>query len=158
MPPAPGIEHLRLRSSPDVVWAALDEPEALCRALPGCDSVERDGPERFRAVLTSKVAFVTIRVDVVARYEEVSRPNHLRLLLDGSPRGLSGSFHVEIPVDIAPTDDGGAELAYSMTIAIDGSLKAIAGPAIDQGLRREFAEALLRLDERYAPVETDSAS
>ena len=75
--------------------------------------MERDGPDGFRAVLSSKVAFITVRVDVVARYEEVDRPRHLRLVLDGSPRGLSGSFHVEIAVDISPIEDGGSDVSYT---------------------------------------------
>ena len=114
--------------------------------LPGCDSVEREGPDRFRAVLRSKVTFITIRVDVVARYEEVDRPRHLRLVLDGSPRGLSGSFHVEIPIDLAPSADGGSDVSYSIDVTVDGSLRAMAGPAIEQGLRHEFAQALGELD------------
>lgn len=105
-------------------------------------------------MLASKVAFITVRVDVVARYAEVDRPRHLRLVLDGSPRGLSGSFHVEIPVDIAPAGDGGSDVAYSMDVAVEGALRAIAGPAIDQGLRREFAQALADLDARYAADNT----
>ena len=145
--PAPEIAHVRLRSSPETAWAALDEPETLCHILPGCDSVEPDGPDRFRAVLSSKVAFMTIRVDVVARYEEVDRPRHLRLVLDGSPRKLSGSFHVEIPIDLALADDGGSDVSYSMDVTVEGSLRAMAGPAIDQGLRREFAQALRQLDD-----------
>lgn len=148
--PEHAADHVQLRSSPETAWTALDDPETLCRLLPGCDSVERDGPDRFRAVLSSKVAFITVRVDVLARYEEVDRPRHLRLVLDGSPRGLSGSFHVEIPIDIAPAAEGGSDLAYTMDVAVEGSLRAIAGPAIEDGLRREFARALLDLDARSA--------
>jgi carbon monoxide dehydrogenase subunit G len=139
-------ETINLQSSPETAWAALDEPEMLCRALPGCDSLERDGPDRFRAVLSSKVAFMTVRVDVVARYAEVDRPRHLRLVMDGSPRGLAGSFHAEIPVDIAAADGGGSVVAYSVAITVEGALRAIAGSAIEDGLRREFAQALRTLD------------
>ena len=143
--PAADVLHVHMRSSPEVAWSALDEPATLCRALPGCDSVERDGPDRFRAVLRTKVAFMTIRIDVVARYEEVDRPRHLRLVLDGSPRGLSGSFHVEIPIDMLAAE-GGSDVSYAVEVAVEGSLRAVAGPAIADGLRREFAAALLELD------------
>jgi carbon monoxide dehydrogenase subunit G len=152
-PPPPGageIGHVHLRGSPEAAWTALDEPESLCQALPGCDSVERDGTDGFRAVLSTRVTFITIRVDVTARYEEVDRPRHLRLVLDGSPRGLSGSFHVEIPVDLAPSADGGTDVSYSMAVAVEGALRGMAGPAIEQGLRREFAQALTQLDDRFA--------
>lgn len=145
---APPIEHVHLRSTPETAWAALDEPEVLCRALPGCDSLERDGHDRFRAVLSSRVAFMTVRVDVVARYAEIDRPRHLRLVMDGSPRGLAGSFHAEIPVDIARAADGGSDVEYSVRITVEGALRAIAGPAIEDGLRREFAQALRTLDEK----------
>jgi carbon monoxide dehydrogenase subunit G len=146
----PVVERVHLRSSPETAWAILDDPEMLCRALPTCEKVEPDGPDRFRAVLATKAMFVTIRIDVAARYEEIDRPRHLRLVLDGTPRGLSGSFHVEVPVDLAATADGGADATYAVEIRVDGSLRALAGKSIEDGLRRELADTIRALDDLAA--------
>ena len=44
---------------------------------------------------------MTVRSDVVATLHDADPPRHLRLVLEGRPRGLGGSFRLDVPFDIA---------------------------------------------------------
>ena len=93
-----GVDTVEVGASARAIWTMLDDPEALARILPGCESIVRETPDRFVAVIASKVRFMTIRSDVVATLLEADRPRHVRLQLDGSASGLGGSFNVSTPV------------------------------------------------------------
>ena len=48
-----------LPGTPEQVWALLDNPERLARCLPGCERLEPDGPDRFKAVVKFALAAIS---------------------------------------------------------------------------------------------------
>jgi carbon monoxide dehydrogenase subunit G len=143
----PVVDTVEVGASPERIWAMLDDPEALARILPGCESIVREAPDRFAAVIASKVRFMTIRSDVVATLLEADRPRHVRLQLEGRPRGLGGSFHVSIPFDIEALGPNRSRVAYSVSLDLSGSLAAFGGAALAEPLRAQIGE-LVRNAER----------
>ena len=67
-------------------------------SMPGCESIVRETPDRFVAVVASKVKFMTVRSDVVATLHDADPPRHLRLVSTARPRGLGGSFRLDVRV------------------------------------------------------------
>ena len=143
----PVVDTVEVGASPERIWAMLDDPEALARILPGCESIVREAPDRFAAVIASKVRFMTIRSDVVATLLEADRPRHVRLQLAGRPRGLGGSFNVSIPFDIEALGPNRSRVAYSVSLDLSGSLAAFGGAALAEPLRAQIGE-LVRNAER----------
>ena len=45
-----------LHAPADRVWAALNDPAVLVRTIPGCSSLEPDGPDRYRMTVIAGVA------------------------------------------------------------------------------------------------------
>ncbi len=123
----PPVDTVEVGASPAEIWAILDDPAALGRILPGCESIAREAPDRYVAVLASKVQFMTIRSDVVATLHDADPPHHLRLVLEGRPRGLGGSFRCEVPFDIVPNGAAGSRVAYSVGLTLGGSLAGFGG-------------------------------
>lgn len=142
----PAAERVVVDASPEEIWAILHDPAALGRVLPGAESVVADGPDRVRAVLASRVAFMTVRADVVARFLDAEPPRHVRLALDGQARGIAGEIHASIPFDLAPLADGRTEVRYSVALDVSGRLSAMAGPMIRRELPGQVAELVRNLD------------
>ena len=44
---------------PGRVWALLMDPAAIASCVPGCESLEAEGPDRYRARLTVALAAIT---------------------------------------------------------------------------------------------------
>lgn len=152
----PVVDTVEVGASPEAIWAMLDDPDALARILPGCESIVRQAPDRFAAVIASKVRFMTIRSDVVATLLEADRPRHLRIQLDGRPRGLGGSFKVSIPFDIEALGPDRSRVAYSLSLDLSGSLAAFGGAALAEPLRAQIGE-LIRNAEREADPRSPDA-
>ncbi|HEU4571970.1 MAG TPA: SRPBCC domain-containing protein [Candidatus Limnocylindrales bacterium] len=142
----PAVERVAVAASPDEIWSILEDPNALARVLPDAESVEPDGPDRVRIVLASRVAFMTVRADVVARYLDPDPPRHLRLALDGTARGIPGEIHASIPFDIAPLADGRSEVSYSVALEMTGRLASMAGPMIRSQLPNQVRELVRNLE------------
>ncbi len=140
-------DEVTLSGPPESVWAIIEDPAALGRVLPGCETIAADGPGRFRAVLASRIQFLTVRADVVATFHDADPPRHLRLELDGRPRVLAGSFRASIPFDLAPAGEGGTRVSYRVEVAVTGRLATFGTPLMRDTLRRQVAE-LVRNVER----------
>lgn len=143
-------ETVTIAGPPEAVWSVIEDPAALGRVLPGCESINTEGPGRFRAVLASKVQFMTLRADVTATFNDADPPRHLRLELEGRPRGLAGSFRVSVPFDIEPTGDGGSRVTYSVDLSVTGRLAAFGVPLLRETMRRQVAELVRNVERELA--------
>jgi 2-furoyl-CoA dehydrogenase large subunit len=154
----PIVDSVEVDASPEAIWAMLDDPDALARILPGCESIVRETPDRFVAVIASRVRFMTIRSDVVATLHEADAPRHLRLLLEGRPRGLGGSFRVSIPFDIEALGPNRSRVAYSVALELAGSLSAFGGAALAEPLRAQIGELIRNAERESKPRPKDDGA
>ncbi|HEU4674198.1 MAG TPA: SRPBCC domain-containing protein [Candidatus Limnocylindrales bacterium] len=151
----PSVERVVVDASPEEIWSILEDPAALGRVLPDAESVVADGPNQVRVVLASRVAFMTVRADLVGRYLEADPPRHLRLVLDGAARGVPGEIHASIPFDLRPLATAGTlapartEVRYAVGLELTGRLASMAGPMIRRQIPEQVA-ALVRNVEREA--------
>lgn len=139
-----------VHGTPEAIWAILEDPEALGRVLPGCESIEREAVDRFRAVLTSKTRFMTVRTDVEATYRETDPPRHLRLDLAGRPRGIGGTFRASIPFDLAPLEGGRTEVRYGVEVTLGGALSFLGGGLVGEALTSQVDELVRNVERELA--------
>jgi len=137
-------ETVLVAATRDAIWALLDDPEGLVRVLPGAESLIVDGPARWTGVLASKVGFLTVRADAVAQVVDVRPPDHMRLEIDGRPRGLAGSFHASIPFDLVE-EAGGTRIGYAVELGVTGRLAAFGMPLLRDTLRKQVAQLVTNL-------------
>ena len=112
---------VEIATSPEAAWAVIEDPLALGRALPGCESITPDGSGGLNVVVAIKHMFMTVRVDLHVTYHDLDRPHHLRLALDGHPRGIGGALRLSVPIDIVPIPTG-AQVDYHGTLELEGTL------------------------------------
>jgi carbon monoxide dehydrogenase subunit G len=148
-------ERVRVGAPRDRIWAVFDDPAALGRVLPGCESLERTGPAAFAGVLATKLQFLTIRADVTARILDPEPPDRLRLELDGRPRGLAGGFRASIPIELtaaedgeveAPRASGGTWIGYSVDLTTSGRLASFGAPILRDSFRRQVTTLIANLE------------
>lgn len=153
----PEIDTIEVGATPEAVWGVLDDSTILGRVLPGCESIVRLAPDRFAAVIATRVQFLTVRSDVVATLHDADPPRHLRLVLEGRPRGLGGSFRLDVPFDISPIGPGRSSVSYSVALELAGSLAGFGGPALTDALRHQVGELVGNLEREIRPSGRDVA-
>jgi 2-furoyl-CoA dehydrogenase large subunit len=131
---------VRIHGTAADVWAFLWDADALGRVLPGCESIKAEGPGRYRLVLAMRATLLTVRADATAAMVDAEPPRAVRLTLDGTPRGIGGTFHVEIPIGLADEtgpDGPGTLVEYDVDVRVTGSLAAFGSGMLRDAIVRE---------------------
>ncbi len=120
----------------DVVWEVLMDPDALAKALPGVQSMEKVDENTYKATMNVRVGPVQGRFQGTVKMSDVRPPEGYHLLVEGSgPQGFvkgEGDLHLE--------DQGEKTLlTYTLESQVGGR---IAG--VGQRLIESTAKSLIR--------------
>ena len=111
-------------------WEALNDPEVLKQCIPGCQSLERDGDNRFKAVVAIKVGPIGAKFNGAVTLSDIDAPNGYTLSGEGQggPAGFAkGSAQVRL------TEEGpqSTRLAYDVDAQVGGKIAQLGGAVID---------------------------
>ena len=115
-------------------FAIVRDPMRLARCIPGCTDVREVVPDRYTAVLTSQVAFMTLSFKVIVDVAKVEPPATLEATITGDAVGLSGHVVATARLDLAETPDRRTIVRYATQVGLTGKLGESwpAGPSRDQ--------------------------
>ena len=88
---------------PDRVWALMMDPAAIASCIPGCDRLEPDGVDRYKAAITIGMAAITGNYEGTVTIADKVEPSSYTLMVEG--QGRPG--FVKGTVTIALRADGG---------------------------------------------------
>ena len=96
---------------PQRVWDLLMDPAVIASCIPGCEQLEPDGDDRYRARLKVALAAITGSYDGTVTLSEKVAPNSYRLTVEGQgkPGFVKGNATITLRADGANTiiDVGG---------------------------------------------------
>jgi uncharacterized protein len=98
----------------------LNEPAVLKSCIPGCESLDKDSDNGFRAVATIKIGPVKARWKGKVRFSNLDPPNSYRISGEGDG-GVAGFAKGGAKVSLA-NKDGGTLLSYNVEAQIGGKL------------------------------------
>ncbi len=120
------------------VWEALNDPDLLCRAIPGCQQMEGSPEEGFTATVTQKVGPVKATFKGVVRLEDVVPAESYRLVGEGKG-GVAGFAKGSAKVRLEDVPEG-TRLSYTVDARVGGKLAQLGGRIIG-GFARKMADA-----------------
>ena len=116
------------------VWEALNDPAVLAACIPGCQSLEREGDDRFAAVAEVKIGPIGARFKGAVTLSEIDAPNSYVLSGQGSG-GIAGNAKGRAQVRLA--DDGaGTRVSWTVDAEVGGRMAQLGGPIIDATARQ----------------------
>ncbi len=131
-------EHL-IPAPRETVWRALNDPELLKRAIPGCEEVVKLSDTEFTAKVTSKIGPVSAKFAGKVTLSDLDPPNGYKI--SGEGQGGAAGFAkggAEVRLETGPTPDK-TLLRYTVHAAVGGKLAQIGSRLID-GAARKTAE------------------
>jgi uncharacterized protein len=109
----------RFNATPDLVWARLMDPAVIATCIPGCNALEPDGENRFRAKLTVALAAIAGTYDGTVTLSDLVPVASYRLTAEG--QGKPGFIKGDSLVSLIP--DGAATIIYvSGTLHMGGTI------------------------------------
>ena len=112
--------EVQLPASRETVWAMLNEPAVLKSCIPGCESLDKDSDNEFRAIATIKIGPVKARWKGKVRFSNLDPPNSYCISGEGDG-GVAGFAKGGAKVSLA-NKDGGTLLSYNVEAQIGGKL------------------------------------
>jgi len=131
-----------LAMAPERAYEMMQDPEVLARAMPGCESLEKIGPDEYRMKMKMMMASLSGAFDGKVRITDQTPPQSFRLMVEGS--GKIGFMNGEGLLKFAAKDDG-AEVTYEGDVQVGGTIAAIGQRLIDSTSRmmiKKFFEKL----------------
>jgi carbon monoxide dehydrogenase subunit G len=122
-----------LPASPDDVWSLLTDSSRLAKLLPGCERLDADGPDRFKAAVKFGIAAITGKYAGSLEFAQKKPPHSLVLKMDG--KGLPGFVKGEGRIELTPTA-GGTELTYSGDAQVGGAIASVGQRMLDAAARK----------------------
>jgi carbon monoxide dehydrogenase subunit G len=109
-------------------FALLQDPEALARSMPGCESLERIGPDEYRMKMKMALASLSGAFDGKVRIADSKPPESFRLIVEGSGRiGFMKGEGLLTLTDV----EGGTAVGYEGDAQIGGTLAAVGQRLVD---------------------------
>jgi uncharacterized protein len=120
----------------DRVWHALNDPDVLRQAIPGCISLERMGEHAFKATVETKIGPIKATFDGDVHLSELNPPHGYTLSGRGSAGGM-GSAKGSARVRLAPNGHG-TVLTYDVDADVTGKFAQL-GSRLIQGTANMLA-------------------
>lgn len=129
---------------PERVFSVLRDREALAQAIPGCESLEEEGPGAYKASLKLGIAAVKGSYTADVRIEDEQVPSHYRLKIAG--QGGPGFVNLQGDVDLAQQGEGTA-VSYKFEVQVGGMVAAV-GQRMLGGVGRMLAGDFFKAMQR----------
>lgn len=151
------FEH-RIAASREQVWNALNDIDILRASIPGCDSLESEQENTFKARITAKVGPVKARFSFDISLTDIDAPAAYTIVAQGQG-GAAGFANGSAAVTLREDGDE-TILAYHAKANVGGKLAQLGGRLIDgaaQKMANEFFEKFSKLAANPSSLNTAAA-
>ncbi len=126
-----------LAATPDKVWAAINDPVMLAKCLPGCERLDADGPDRFKAAVSFGLAAISGKYAGSLELAEKKPPYSMLLKMEG--RGIPGFVKGEGRVALHAKGKQ-TELHYDGEAQVGGMIAGVGQRMIEAAARKIVAQ------------------
>ena len=133
-----------------VAFNFLQDPQRLAACIPGCRDVRELAPGRYAAVLSNRVAFMTLNFNVTIELVKVVPPSALEATITGDALGVAGHVAAKAAVELIETGAASTTIRYASDVGLTGKLGGLGESvfrATSARLSREFGANLKKAIE-----------
>ena len=113
---------------PEQAYQRLQDPEVLAGAMPGCESLDKIGPDEYRMKMKMALASLSGNFDGKVRITDQSPPSSFKLMVEGS--GKVGFMKGEGNLKFT-AKDAGTDVSYEGDVQVGGTIAAVGQRLID---------------------------
>jgi len=112
----------------NAVWKGLNDPEMLRQSIPGCESLEKTGENKFKATVVTRIGPITAKFNGEVELQDLNPPNSYTITGSGSA-GAMGSAKGKAFVTLTPKGED-THLDYRVEADISGKIAQLGGRLI----------------------------
>lgn len=127
--------EFRIPAPRERVWQALNDPETLKRAIPGCQTIEKVTDTEFTAKVVAKVGPVRATFGGKVNLTDLDPPKAYTISGEGNG-GVAGFAKGSAKVNLDEESDDATRLRYEVQAHVGGKLAQIGSRLIDATSRK----------------------
>ena len=112
--------------------------QQTAQCIPGCHDLQEISPNRYAAVLTSEVAFMTLSFKVVVEVVKIDPPHAIEATATGDAIKLSGRLVAKASLQFVEAGQNRTLIRYSADVGLTGKLGSLGQPVL-KAKSAEFA-------------------
>ena len=120
------------------VWAALNDPEMLKAAIPGCQELNKTSDTSFEAVAKVAIGPVKATFKGAVNLTDIDPPNGYTISGEGQG-GIAGFAKGGAKVRLEDAEGGGTVLNYDVEAQVGGKIAQLGGRLIN-GVAKKYAD------------------
>ena len=130
----------------DAVWALLQDPDVLAKALPGTERLALAGEDRFEGVMKVSVGPVTAaKFDVTVTLKDKEPPQRFAMQIDG--KGAVGYTRGVASVELQEQEGNTTLMQYSSDVQVGGRIAAVGQRLLESVAKMMMKQALEALEK-----------
>lgn len=137
-------DEIRIGAPRVKVFAALNDPEILRQAIPGCEALEAVSPQEFTATVAARIGPLAARFKGSVTLSDVNPPESYTLSGEGKG-GPAGFAKVRAAVTLREEGDA-TLLGYQVKADIGGKLGQLGGSLVDRTAQKLAGEFFQKFD------------
>jgi hypothetical protein len=136
-----------LAAPQDKVYALMQDPVVLARAIPGCEGLEKIGDDEYRMKMKMALASFSGAFEGKVRITDQTPPASFRLVVEGS--GKLGFMKGDGLLNLSASGEG-TEVSYEGDAQVGGTMAAVGQRLIDGTARMMIKRFFDKLAEEAA--------
>lgn len=145
-------EHL-IEADREHVWKLLNDPDVLKKCIPGCESLEQNSPDTFRAKVVLKIGPMKASFNGDVELKDKVFPSSYRISGEGKG-GIAGFASGDAAVNLVE-ENGGTRLVYEADAKLGGKIAQLGSRLVQSSstkLAKQFFDTFCEIASQEATV------
>ena len=135
-----------IKAAPEVVWAAILDPEVLKACVPGCTEMTGSPEDGFEATVVQKVGPVKATFKGQVTISDMNEPNSLTLSGEGKG-GAAGFAKGGADVELKEAGPNETLLSYTARADVGGKMAQLGGRLIESTSKKLAGQFFSKFNE-----------
>lgn len=141
----------RIEAPVDAVWRALNDPDVLKQAIPGCESMEMTSPTTMTAKVVLKIGPIKARFEGAVELQNLDPPRAYTISGEGKG-GIAGFAKGAADVALAQDGADATILTYTVRAEVGGKIAQLGSRLIDSTAKKLAGEFFAKFGTLAAEI------
>ncbi|QEE46015.1 carbon monoxide dehydrogenase subunit G [Rhizobium sp. WL3] len=129
----------RIEAPIETVWLALNDPEILKKAIPGCESLEKTSDSTMAAKVVLKIGPIKAKFEGAVELQNLNPPHSYTISGEGKG-GLAGFAKGGADVTLTADGEGATLLSYTVKAEVGGKIAQLGSRLIESTSKKLAGE------------------
>lgn len=129
----------RIEAPVETVWLALNNPDILKQAIPGCESLEKTSDTTMAAKVVLKIGPIKAKFEGAVELQNLNPPNSYTISGEGKG-GLAGFAKGGADVTLTSDGEGATVLTYTVKAEVGGKIAQLGSRLIESTSKKLAGE------------------